>query len=294
MLSPGSPSPPSAATNLTQSAAVIQRLMRHLQALQTSVCDPNSDVATTHQQIGAVRQDISDLRALTAQFGAINPYALAAPLYGKAENLSPVGALDNSQTVFYAPGVLALLLQHMAITLSALSMVRERESGRLEIFRVAPITPGEILAGKYVGFGLFLSVLALVLVVLLGLGLGVPIFGPVGWLAAVLVFLIWASLSAGFVISMLAQTQRQAVQMTMLALLASVFFSGLFVPADAFKEPIRTIADVLPATHAVLGLQEVMLKGAVPGGIHLLALALLGLAAALFARWRLGVAFKNA
>jgi ABC-type multidrug transport system permease subunit len=52
------------------------------------------------------------------------------------------------QTIFYVPGAIALRLQHLAITLSARSMLRERQFGRFELFRVTPITPGEILAGQ--------------------------------------------------------------------------------------------------------------------------------------------------
>src|SRR5690242_4113855 len=56
------------------------------------------------------------------------------------------------QTIFYVPGAIALLLQHLAITLSARSMLRERQFGRFELFRVTPITPGEILAGPYIRY----------------------------------------------------------------------------------------------------------------------------------------------
>ena len=60
--------------------------------------------------------------------------------------------ISPSFTSFYAPGVLVLLLQHIAITLAALSMVRERLLGTIELFRVSPVRPGEIIAGKYIGF----------------------------------------------------------------------------------------------------------------------------------------------
>ena len=122
----------------------------------------------------------SDLQGLTAQFQQMNPYVLAAPFYGQAKNLAP---RKPTFINFYTPGVIALLLQHIAVTLGALSMVRERLLGSVELFRVSPITPGEILTGKYIGFTLFLAVLAAALIALSVFGLGVPMLGDYVWLA---------------------------------------------------------------------------------------------------------------
>src|SRR5205085_7031488 len=120
---------------------------------------------------------------LTRQFQNINPLVLAAPFYAQAQNTAPI---KISFTSYYAPGVLMLLLQHIAITLAALSMVRERVLGTVELFQVTPIRPGEILLGKYAGFLVFLGVITAVLLALMSnelsvegfrLSLGVPILG---------------------------------------------------------------------------------------------------------------------
>src|SRR4029078_1093777 len=59
---------------------------------------------------------------------------------------------------FYAPGVMALILQHIAVTLGSLSLVRERLLGAMELFRVAPVSLTQVLLGKYLGFTLFLGI----------------------------------------------------------------------------------------------------------------------------------------
>ena len=288
-----SAAPPAEVNNLTQGRQVAARLSTDLQALGEALRDPESDPATINQRIVATRQDISDLRVLTHLFGTINPYVLAAPLYGKAENLSPIAELNTSPTVFYVPGAIALLLQHLAITLSALSMVRERQFGRFELFRVTPITPGEVLAGTYIGFGLFAAIVALALLLLVTLGLGVPILGSVGWLAVVVGLLIWSSLGIGFLISIIAHNQNQAVQLSMITLLASVFFSGLFVRIEYLATPLRALSYLLPATHALITLQDVMLKGFAPVPIYLGALAALGAMFALISMWRVSAEFRR-
>ena len=74
----------------------------------------------------------------------------------------------------FAPAVLALILQHLAVTLVALSLVRERLSGVMELFRIAPVSALEILVGKILAFGILGSGIAAISVALLVVGFGVP------------------------------------------------------------------------------------------------------------------------
>ncbi len=60
--------------------------------------------------------------------------------------------------------------------------------------------------------------------------------------ALVCIALIFTSLGLGFVISLLAETESQAVQLAMIALLLSVFFSGFILDLRYFWEPVRVIS----------------------------------------------------
>ena len=64
-------------------------------------------------------------------------------------------------------------------------------------------------------------------------------------------------------ISLVADSERQAVQLSMLILLASVFFSGFVLPVSDFAQWMQYIAYILPVTHGIATLQELMLRGAV-------------------------------
>ena len=63
-----------------------------------------------------------------------------------------VAPTDPRVLAYYGPAVLALILQHLAITLIALALVRERTSGVIELFRVAPINAGEVIVGKVLAY----------------------------------------------------------------------------------------------------------------------------------------------
>lgn len=216
------------------------------------------------------------------------PEVLVSPVVFTATNQRGQ-ALDFM--TFYAPGVLALIVQHIAVTLGALSLVRERLLGAIELFRVAPVSINQLLIGKYLGYTLFIGIIVAALVALLVFTpLAVPFQGDVLlFLAFTLVFTL-ASLGIGFVISAWATSDSQAVQLSMLVLLMSIFFSGFFLPLENFTPLVRNVGYVLPLTHAISGFQAVMLRGLPPSDFAWTMMgALAGLTFVLvsvLARWR--------
>jgi ABC-2 type transport system permease protein len=162
---------------------------------------------------------------------------------------------------FFAPAVIVLLLQHFSITFASLSIVRETRSGIMELFKVAPITAFETLAGKYVSYLFFEILLAGVITVLAVWLLKIPILGQLQDYALAVLVLLFTSLGVGFLISLISETDTQAVQYSMLLLLASIFFSGFFLDLRLMKEPITFLAWSLPATYGIRMLQDIMLRG---------------------------------
>jgi ABC-2 type transport system permease protein len=204
---------------------------------------------------------------------AISPQVVAAPTRAEPRNLAPT---SPNVVAFFAPAVLALVLQHMGVTLTALSLVRERLSGAMDIFRVAPVRALEILVGKYLAYAFFsLSIAAALSFLLIGV-LHVPLLSPPGEMAWVVVLLTFASVGLGLLISTIVDSERQAVQLSMLVLLASVFFSGFVLPLDQFITPLRIAAYSLPVTHGIQLLQDLMLRGATNAGWELTVLGAIG------------------
>ena len=70
-----------------------------------------------------------------------------------------------------------------------------------------------------------------------------------------------ASLGIGLVIAVVSDSERQAVQLSLLLLLASVFFSGFVLAIEEFTEPVRALAYLLPVTHGIRLMQDIMLRG---------------------------------
>lgn len=230
--------------------------------------------------LAAARDNLRTVNQALERYAAVGPEGLLTPLEVEAENLAPI---EPNYTAYYAPAVVALLLQHLTMTVASLSIVRERTLGLMEVFRVAPVSPLELVLGKYLGYALFAALIVVALVALLVYGLNVPLLGRPDQLAVVVALLTLASLGLGMAVSAIARTETQVVQVGMLILLLTVFFSGFVVPLDQFWEPIRAISYSLPATHGAAALQLVMLRGVAPTPLSLGALAGMAIALALVA-----------
>lgn len=224
-------------------------------------------------QIERIQRDLNLLEEGITEFEQLSPSTLAAPFEGVAER---VVEADVQLSDYYAPAVVALLLQHLVVTFVSLSLVRERTLGATELFKVAPMSVLETLVGKYIAYILLGAVLAAVLTAALVFGLGVPLAGSVVGVGVVTALVLAASIGLGFIIALLARSDSQAVQYAMLLLLASIFFTGFLLSLDRFRDWVLIIAWPIPAAEGVSALRDLMLRGAPLGSetlVHLGALA---------------------
>jgi ABC-2 type transport system permease protein len=219
--------------------------------------------AATEGERQAIYQGRPDLA------GHIPPEVIAAPTRAELTNVAPA---EPGVVSFFGPAVLALILQHMAVTLVALSLVRERTTGIMELFRISPIGTWEVVVGKILAFGVLGAMIAAATIAMLVLVLGVPLLGSGGALVLVIAALLVASLGLGLLIGVVSDSERQAVQLSLLVLLASVFFSGFVLNIEEFTPEVRTAAYVLPVTHGIRLIQDVMLHGWTNALWHLWAL----------------------
>src|SRR3954462_4446508 len=213
----------------------------------------------------------------------IPPEVVAAPTRAELRNAAPT---EPKVLTYYGPAVLALILQHLAITLIALALVRERTSGVIELFRIAPVSAAEVLVGKVLAFGLLGAGIAAVTLGLMIVGLGVPVLGPPAAIAGTIVLLLVASLGLGLLVAVVSDSERQAVQLSLLVLLASVFFSGFVLAIDQSTPPVRALTYLLPVTHGIRLLQDFLLRGATTASWELVALGVIA-AATLLMSWLL-------
>lgn len=212
-------------------------------------------------RIDQIDADLGKLESQLDEFTSIDASVLVRPFTSQAKSIATV---QPTALGFFAPAVVALLLQHLAVTLAALSIVRERAVGTMELFRVSPLAAGETLIGKYLSYMIFGGVMAAGLTALLIFGLKVPMLGNWWHYVLAVAILLFTSLGFGFLISILSQTDTQAVQLTMIMLLTSVFFSGFLMSLDLIIQPVRAVSWAMPTTYGIILLRDIMLRGIMP------------------------------
>lgn len=230
--------------------------------------------------VASINRDIYKLGAEQGQGYAIKlgnkalsnipPEVIASPTKATVLNLAPS---EPGIEAFFGPAALMLVLQHMAVTLLALSIVRDRTSGAMELFRASPVRATELVVGKVTAFGFLGAAVAALSLALMAGVLGVPILAPLLWVAVVIGLVLLASLALGLLISVVSSSERQAVQLSMLLLLASMFFSGFVIRTEDFQPIVQAGSYLLPVTHGIRLIQDLLLRGTITHPWQLLALA---------------------
>lgn len=199
----------------------------------------------------------------------LDPALLVSPFGVEVTQLHDVSPEPG---IFYSPGTLVLLVQHLAVTFAALSLVRERQLGLTSVFRASPLSPGEAIAGKYLGFGAIALVVSAALTGAM-FAFGINLRGSYLMYAGGLGLLILASLGLGFLLSGVSKSDSQAVQYSMMVLLVSIFFTGFVLPLEQLAEPVQVVSYLVPATYGIQGLHDIVFRGATPDPPILVGLA---------------------
>jgi ABC-2 type transport system permease protein len=139
--------------------------------------------------------------------------------------------------------------------------VRERERGTLEQLIVTPIDKTSLMLGKILPFLLIAYVQISVILVLGRLLFRVPILGSLPLLYLLSFSFIVASLALGLLMSTLARSQVQAMQLSFMFLLPNILLSGFMFPRQAMPAVAQWIGAALPLTYFLTILRGVLLKG---------------------------------
>jgi len=156
---------------------------------------------------------------------------------------------EKRTAVQIVPALCGVILTMTMMVFTSTAIVRERERGNLELLITTPVSTPELMAGKllpYVGIGLIQTTLILALGYWL---FGVVVEGSLLDLYLGALLFIAASLSIGLLISTIAQTQFQAIQMSLVTMLPSILMSGFMFPFEGMPKAAQWIAQVLPLTH---------------------------------------------
>ena len=162
----------------------------------------------------------------------------------------------------FVPGVMGLILMLICAMMTSISIVREKETGTMEVLLVSPVRPLFIVLAKAVPY-FVLSFVNLTTILLLSVFvLDVPVVGSLFWLVMVSLLFIFVSLALGLLISSVTSTQVAAMLASgMILMMPTMVLSGMIFPVESMPVILRAISDIIPARWYIQAVRKLMIEG---------------------------------
>lgn len=169
---------------------------------------------------------------------------------------------EGRSAMFVIPGLIGIILTLTMMMFTAVSVVREREHGNLELLINTPVTTTQLMVGKVAPY-VIIGLIQLALILAVGnLLFDIPVRGSIIELYIAATFFIAANLSLGLFISTVVKTQFQAIQITIFILLPSILITGFIFPFDGMPKIVQYLGEILPNTHFIRLTRGIMLRDA--------------------------------
>lgn len=192
-------------------------------------------------------------------------------------------------TYTFVPGVISMILMLVCNMMTAITVVRERERGTMEVLLVSPISPVKLILAKAVPYALISLINVISILLISVLLLDVPIQGSLLLLLAESSLFIITCLSLGLLISTVVDTQQLAMFVSLTAMfLPTIMLSGFFFPIENMPAPLRVLSHIVPARWFYQIVRAVMIQGLPLHAIWKETLILTGMTVVL-----LGAALRN-
>ena len=162
----------------------------------------------------------------------------------------------------FVPGVLGMILMLICAMMTSIAIVREKETGTMEVLLVSPMKSILIILAKVVPY-FFLSCVNLATVLLLSVYvLDVPIAGSLFWLIVVSLIFIFVSVALGLLVSNITDSQMAAMLISGMAFMMPVMLlSGMMFPIENMPLPLQLLSNIIPAKWFIIAVKNLMIKG---------------------------------
>lgn len=185
--------------------------------------------------------------------------AAGSPVRLEARYLYNQGALSAWS---FGPKLLMMILFMCSPFLTALGVVREKESGAVYNIFSSTVSRGEFLLGKLAPYAAIALVNGAVLWLMATQLLGAPFKGSLVFLTAATVLYVLASTGIGLLVSLLVRTQVASMFVTaVVTMIPAQLYSGALIPLASMNAAGRGVARSLPALHYHEIVVGVFLKG---------------------------------
>lgn len=161
----------------------------------------------------------------------------------------------------FVPGILGMIFILICAILTSVSIVREKESGTMNLLMVSPVRPASVIIGKLVPY-LLLSFMLLILMLTISYTLlDIPFSRTSLNVILLSVIYITLSLSIGLLVSTLVNTQFQALIVSAVLFMIPVdMLSGMLFPITNMPDILQWISCIVPTRWYISAMRKIMIQ----------------------------------
>jgi ABC-2 type transport system permease protein len=186
---------------------------------------------------------------------------------------------DLKSRNYFVPGVLVNIVALVTVMLTAMSIVREKEIGKMEQLMVSPIRPLELMLGKTLPFALIGMLQVVVMTALALVVFQVPFRGSFLAMLVCTALFLMTTLGAGLFISTISNTQQQALMTFFFMFMPMFLLSGFSFPINSMPTSVQWLTYLNPIRYFMEIIRGIFLRGTGPSILwpQMLALAVFGI-----------------
>ena len=161
----------------------------------------------------------------------------------------------------FVPGIMGMIFILICAMMTSVSIVREKETGTMDLLLVSPVRPWTIVFGKLVPYFLLSCVILALTLVLSYTVLGIPFSFRLFDVIWVTILYVILALALGLLISTIASTQVAALLISgVMFMIPVILLSGMIFPVENMPLVLQWISCVIPARWYISAMRVLMIQ----------------------------------
>lgn len=161
----------------------------------------------------------------------------------------------------FVPGIMGMIFILICAMMTSVSIVREKETGTMDLLLVSPVRPWTIVFGKLVPYFLLSCVILALTLVLSYTVLGIPFSFRLFDVIWVTILYVILALALGLLISTIASTQVAALLISgVMFMIPVILLSGMIFPVENMPLVLQWFSCVIPARWYISAMRVLMIQ----------------------------------
>ena len=162
---------------------------------------------------------------------------------------------------FFVPGIVAFVVMLIALLLTSIAIIKEKEAGTIEQLIVTPLKPVELIVGKTIPYIIISLAQMIVVTIIAVFWFQIPLAGSLILLFIATCLFLLSTLGVGLFISTVSSTQQQAMMTTFFFILPFFMLSGFVFHIANMPVVVQWLTYLNPLRYFLVIIRGIFIKG---------------------------------